>query len=460
MGGASAPPHTPPPEITASASEDSGTLTWFISSQRERTLRPRLNNCSQQNNHQEHGRQMLSKSLALSFTVALAAAAACAQESPQPRAAGSVQGHVLCADTQRPARLAEIKLVKVPTADAKGEVKTANFSDAAPSGNSVETSLDGSYTLANVAPGDYYLVVDKPGYLIPLGGFSAKELATPGKDMQERFAKAAVHTITVRSSQATVEDVVLERGASVSGTVLYDDGSPASNIAIKILTRDAKGKWVPVDNGRYRGLPAYVGTDDDGHYRITGLPAGEYTTEADLTLADHNFSSGPMPNNPGGTIEIRMDRTRFSLPLYSGDVLRKPEAKSYTLGSGEARAGSDLVFPLAKLHKVGGQILAKDGHPLNGGKITLLYPDDNSEMTDASIQEEARIFELEFVPEGDFTLKVSAAADVTQIQVPNAPGYTPRFHEETKTLKTYGDIEQPLTVKGDTSDIVVTMPAK
>ena len=400
----------------------------------------------------------MSRSLKLSFAVTLAAATAFAQEPPKP--VGNVQGHVLCADTQRPARLAEIKLVKVPSADARGEVKTANFSDAAPSGNSVETSLDGSYTLANVAPGDYYLVVDKPGYLIPLGGFSAKELATPGKDMQERLAKAAVHTITVRPGQATVEDVVLERGASVSGTVLYDDGSPASNIAIKVLTLDAKGKWVPVDNSRYRGLPAYIGTDDDGRYRITGLPAGEYATEADLTLADHNFSSGPMPNNPGGTIEIRMDRTRFSLPIYSGDVLRKPEAKSYSLGSGEARAGSDLVFPLAKLHKVGGQVLAHDGHPLNGGKVTLLFPDDNSELTDTSIQEEARVFELNFVPEGDFTLKVTAAADVTKIQVPNAPGYTPRFHEETKTLKTYGDTEQPLTVKGDTSDIVVTMPAQ
>ena len=396
----------------------------------------------------------------VTFAVTLALTAAFAQDSPQPKPTGTVQGHVLCADTQRPARLAEVKLVKVPTADAKGEVKTANFSDAAPAGNSVETSLDGSYTLANVPPGDYYLIVDKPGYLLPLGGFSAKELATPGKDLQERLAKAAVHTISVRPSQATVEDVVLQRGASVSGTVLYDDGSPAGNIAIKILTRDPKGKWAPVENSRYRGLPAYIGTDDDGHYRITGLPAGEYATEADLTLADHDFTSGPMPNKPGSTIEIRMDRTRFSLPIYSGDVLRKPEAKPYTLGSGEARAGSDLVFPLAKLHKVCGQVLAHDGHPLNGGKIALLFPDDNTLLTDTQIQEDSRLFELDFVPEGDFTLKVAAAADVTKIQVANAPGYTPRFHEETKTLKTYGDTEQPLTVKGDTGDIVVTMPAQ
>ncbi len=152
--------------------------------------------------------------------------------------------------------------------------------------------------------------------------------------------------------------------------------------------------------------------------------------------------------------------TRFSLPLYSGDVLRKTGATGYTLGNGEVRAGSDLVFPLAKLHKVGGQVLAKDGHAVNGADVKLLWADDQSELTQASVQYDDAAFHLEFVPEGEFTLKVSEAKDVTKVQVENAPGYTPRFHEETKTLKTYPDGSAPLVVIGDTSDVVVTLPAK
>ena len=376
---------------------------------------------------------------------------------PRVEPTGTVTGHVMCADTQRPARLADVKLVRVPTrADAPADQKHGSFNGAAPSSDAVETGLDGAYTLRNVKPGQYYLAVDKEGYLLPLGSFTQKDLAATDDEGRQRVARA-VHPITVESGQITQEDVVLERGASISGTVLYDDGSPAAGIGIQVLAKNKEGKWTPVE-ALYRTHYVSDSTDDLGHYRITGLPAGEYATQANLSLNETETTFGPMPNHPENTISLSIQKTRFSLPLYSGDVLRKPAAKSYTLGTGEARAGDDLTFPLAKLHKVGGQVLAKDGHPLNGGKVTLVYPDDNTEMTETDLQQEARVFALDFVPEGDFLLKVTGAADVTKIQVANSPGYTPRFHEEEKTLKTYGDTEQPLIVKGDTSDVIVTMP--
>ena len=139
-------------------------------------------------------------------------------------------------------------------------------------------------------------------------------------------------------------------------------------------------------------------------------------------------------------------------------MLRKPDAKAYSLGSGEALAGSDLVFPLAKLHKVSGQVLAKDGHPVNGGTVKLVYPDDKTEMTEADVQFDDRIFQMEYVPEGDFLLQVEGAKDVGKVQVENPIGYTPRTHEEPKTLKTFPDAEQAITVKGDSSDIVIQLP--
>ena len=59
-------------------------------------------------------------------------------------------------------------------------------------------------------------------------------------------------------------------------------------------------------------------------------------------------------------------------------------------------------------------------------------------MTDASISFDDAAFHLEYVPEGTFTLQVSGAKDLTKVQVENPVGYTPRFHEESKTVKTYG----------------------
>ncbi len=380
-----------------------------------------------------------------------------AQDAAHREPVGAVTGHVLCADTQRPARLAEIKLVRVPGKEDLKPDAHKSFGDSAPAGDAVETSLDGSYTLRNVKPGQYYVVADKEGYLLPLAAFSLKDLADPDADTKARIANA-VHIVTVLANQTTNEDITLERGASVSGTILYDDGSPASGIGIQLLAKDKDGKFAEIKTFRYRSNYGFVSTDDNGHYRIAGLPPGEYATEANLSLSDHETTFGPMPNNSSGTVELHMTKTRFSLPLYSGDVLRKPDAKAYSLGTGEARAGEDLVFPLAKLHKVGGQVLAKDGHALNGAKIELLYPEDNTKMTEADVQYDDAAFHLEFVPEGDFLLKVSDAKDVTRTQVENAPGYTPRFHEETKTLKTYGSAQQPLSVKGDRTDVIAMVP--
>ena len=378
-----------------------------------------------------------------------------AQGVLRPEPTGTVAGHITCADTQRPARLAAVRLVRVPKpTDPK---PARNTGDAAPMSDEVQTALDGSYTLRDVKPGLYYLVAEKEGYLLPLGAFSQKDLATPDEATKQQIA-AAIHTIAVGPDQTTREDMVLERGATVSGTVLYDDGSPASGLGVELLVKDKDGKWVPAELFRYRSQAWNMPTDDYGHYRITGLPAGEYATEVNLSLSDVETVTGPVPNNPSQTLTVNITRTRYSLPLYSGDVFRKPKAVAYTLGEGEVRAGSDLVFPLAKLHKVGGQVLAKDGHALNGGKIKLLYADDNTEMTETEVQYADQAFHLDFVPEGDFLLKVSDAKDLTKVQVENAAGYTPRFHEESKTVKTYGDAERALKVEGDAADVMVTVP--
>ena len=384
--------------------------------------------------------------------------AAAAQQAPtRPAPTGTVIGHVLCADTQRPARLAQVKLVRVPSSDEKPT--RVGFGDAAPAGDPVQTSLDGSYTLRHVKPGQYYVVVDQEGYLVPLAAFSGKDLTSTDDATRARIA-AVTHTITVTADQTTREDVTLQRGASLSGTVLYDDGSPASGIALTLLVRDPASKepkWIESHLDRYHSIGSRT-TDDIGHYRLSGLPAGEYTTEADLSLSEQQSQTGPMPGNSSATIEFTMMIIRFSLPLYSGDVFRKTAAVPYTLGTAEVRTGSNLTFPLAKLHRVTGQVITKSGHAINAGSVTLLYADDKAAMTGSTIDFEDQAFHLDYVPEGDFLLEVKEPKDVRKVQVDNAPGFLPRTHEETKTVTSYGEAEQPLQVKGDQSDVLITVP--
>ena len=165
-----------------------------------------------------------------------------------------------------------------------------------------------------------------------------------------------------------------------------------------------------------------------------------------------------MPGKPKVTINFAISTTVFSLPLYSGSVLRKSDAKAWKLHAGEAEDGINLVFPISKLHRVTGHVLARDGHAMNGGTVKVLYADDQTQLTEAPVLFDGSGFHLDFLPEGQYVLKVEGGKDVTHIQVANPTGYTPAVREDSKTLQTYPDFQQPLVVTGDLSNFVASQP--
>ena len=102
--------------------------------------------------------------LTLAATTALAQAHIAAPSEPT----GTVTGHVFCADTNEPARFAHVTLETVPTKPAaKSSASTKGGIALMPDFGfgTVETSIDGSFTIRNVKPGSYYVVVDKEGYM-------------------------------------------------------------------------------------------------------------------------------------------------------------------------------------------------------------------------------------------------------------------------------------------------------
>src|ERR1700733_8294095 len=82
---------------------------------------------------------------------------------------GTVTGTVIQSDTQRPARLAQVMLMSVGDANAsdrspEGQVQGI-FNGRFGGGASGRTGLDGTFTIPNVKPGDYYVVASAPGYV-------------------------------------------------------------------------------------------------------------------------------------------------------------------------------------------------------------------------------------------------------------------------------------------------------
>ena len=382
------------------------------------------------------------------------------QTAPQkPSTPGILTGHVFCADTQRPARIAQVRLLRVPVpADLKenksGEPELpTNLSEV------VETSLDGSFTVPNVKPGRYYLVVEKEGYIDPVALFTPKQLASPDDSTRQRL-EATLHPVDIPAGQTVNQEISLQRGASIAGTATYDDGTPAAELQVNLLAKGPDGKW---DDGflrRYGGGFSFMRTDDYGRFRAAGLPPGDYLIKVDLALSEHTTSQFPDPSNPSRQVTMFGTNTKFELPLYTGNVWREKLAIPVTIAGAEDKTGIDLQFPLDKLHPVSGRVLARDGHAVNGGNVAVLYPDDKKQVISTPVSFAEADFKMDFVPEGEYTLAVTAPKDVQHLQVANPKGYTPSTHEEPKTIKTYPDAEQPLLVKGDTLNVIVNLPDK
>src|SRR6202021_3754519 len=81
----------------------------------------------------------------------------------------------------------------------------------------------------------------------------------------------------------------IERGASVSGTIRYDDGSPAIGILVGLERKNSKGAWEPALQSTLQTFSFFSKTHDGseasdsaGRFHIDGMPAGECILHATL----------------------------------------------------------------------------------------------------------------------------------------------------------------------------------
>ena len=172
----------------------------------------------------------------------------------KPAAAVVITGIVTTDDT--PARPLRRAIVTATAAEMAGPRQAV-------------TDDEGRFTISNLPPGRYSLVVEKPGYVKTYYG-------------NKRPGGMPATPVAVLSGQPAPDIAIrVARGAVVAGTVRDQFGTPVSAAQVSV-------KQVVLVNGRRQmsDVPnlrvPVTHTDDQGRYRIYGLPPGEYAVFCSL----------------------------------------------------------------------------------------------------------------------------------------------------------------------------------
>ncbi len=414
------------------------------------------------------GHDSLEATLRISaLTVLLCSITAFAQPSPSspPTPPAQVSGRVTCADTGQPARFATVQLIaehpnEDPLIDPASLGKNPDFQKTLAkamtammkgSNLSTITGLDGTFSLEKVPPGTYYVVAQLPGYLSPLSQFSMVE-RMKADDATLKAVKETAEKVILAPSQPAHVELRIDRGASLSGVVRYDDGSPAPGVNPILLKLQDDGKWKQM--GPNGTMPP--ATDDRGRYRIFGIASGKYAVKAALPTSQAMIGMG----GGAGSVSLHMNMGD-ALEVYSGGAMREKDLKPVEVGPGEDVDGVDIIFPLDNLHTVSGSVVAKaDGHPVNAGMINLMDPDGKTTVRSAMVEQDGT-FRLNYIPEGQYVLHATGASDMEPGSMPIGPANplsALNMLSQSKPLKSYGDADLPITVKGDSTGLSVQVP--
>ena len=236
---------------------------------------------------------------------------------------GTVNGRVYCADTNLPARLAQVSLDAYST-DTSGHVLHT--------GKVAITDLDGRFSIAGVSEGTYVISIHLTGYM----DLSPDLLHDPSSKMTPEARKeleSLLTEVSISANQTVSLTLRLERGAEIFGTVQYDDGSPAIGLPVTFTTKSEKAVEGDVPPTFFpTAIQGMVQrTDDHGHFRIRGLSPGDYQVKVIVPTV----SSAESSEDRASEVSQMFDYTSGALNVYDDGTLQRSKSKGIQIRSGE-----------------------------------------------------------------------------------------------------------------------------
>lgn len=188
---------------------------------------------------------------------------------------GQLLGRVTCGSTGLPLAAATIKLQAInPEGDIRFGIQRLGVSDA-----------EGNFDFPSVLASTYYAFATLPGYVSPSSliprhfGFGVPyHLEAPRQTLD-----AVLDNITVIPNAATKITFSLHVGASIPGTVFWQDGSPAINtpLTVKLIDGDnnRRDHWLMPMEDTHSFLQLEMTTDNNGNFKLDGCSPANTSLE-------------------------------------------------------------------------------------------------------------------------------------------------------------------------------------
>ena len=244
-----------------------------------------------------------------------------------PRGTAVLRGMIVTADNASPIRRAQ---VRVASPDAR-ESRVAT------------TDAQGRFEIRELPAGRYTMTASKGGFVsLQFGQRRPSESGTP----IELADAQTIDKITI----------ALPRGSVLGGRVTDEFGEPVANASVtawRYAYQAGARRMVPAQGANGRDT-----TDDQGQFRLFGLPPGEYYVSAMLR------SGGPEVTDPMGEL------SGYAATYYPGTT-NMGEAQRVTVALAQENTSVNFGLIATRLVRVSGQVMMSNGAPAPGGMVML-----------------------------------------------------------------------------------------
>jgi hypothetical protein len=252
-------------------------------------------------------------------------------ETP-PKGTAVLKGQVMAAGSATPIRRAQVRATSF---EGRG-------------GGVTSTDAEGFFEIKELPAGRYNVTASKGGFV--MGQFGQRRAGDPGTpiDLSE-------------GQTADKVNFALSRGSVISGKIVDDGGEPVSGTMVAAV----RYQFV---SGSRRLVPAASEgstdrTDDQGGFRLYGLPPGDYFVSA--TNRNNQFMGPGMSNT---------EADGFA-PTYFPGTPNIGEAARVTVKAGQEMSAANFALIVARMARVRGRALNSRGEPVANAMLMMTIDD-------------------------------------------------------------------------------------